>query len=192
MIKSHNHTFGLLNAQYRSVLKKCLQLNLLASGFVLAVSQGVSAAETVIPTDNTATFPYSVSGGNSLILQGNYGKGTSDDGSFIVQNDTGIVKIVKVTSGEAATGTVVNGKQVNAIKVTTDTDGNKTYGTPKNVFGGLIQVNGNITKDAADSTPNNTISLVQINVNGDTTTSQVAKFTNNKIVAENLTSGSLS
>lgn len=192
MIKSHNHTFGLLNAQYRSVLKKCLQLNLLASGFVLAVSQGVSAAETVIPTDNTATFPYSVSGGNSLILQGNYDKGTSDDGSFIVQNDTGIVKIVKVTSGEAATGTVVNGKQVNAIKVTTDTDGNKTYGTPKNVFGGLIQVNGNITKDAAGSTPNDTISLVQINVNGDTTTSQVAKFTNNKIVAENLTSGSLS
>ena len=192
MIKSHNHTFGLLNAQYRSVLKKCLQLNLLASGFVLAVSQGVSAAETVIPTDNTATFPYSVSGGNSLILQGNYGKGTSDDGSFIVQNDTGIVKIVKVTSGEAATGTVVNGKQVNAIKVTTDTDGNKTYGTPKNVFGGLIQVNGNITKDAAGLTPNDTISLVQINVNGDTTTSQVAKFTNNKIVAENLTSGSLS
>lgn len=192
MIKSHNHTFGLLNAQYRSVLKKCLQLNLLASGFVLAVSQGVSAAETVIPTDNTATFPYSVSGGNSLILQGNYGKGTSDDGSFIVQNDTGIVKIVKVTSGEAATGTVVNGKQVNAIKVTTDTDGNKTYGTPKNVFGGLIQVNGNITKDAASPMPNDTISLVQINVNGDTTTSQVAKFTNNKIVAENLTSGSLS
>ena len=192
MIKSHNHTFGLLNAQYRSVLKKCLQLNLLASGFVLVVSQGVSAAETVIPTDNTATFPYSVSGGNSLILQGNYGKGTSDDGSFIVQNDTGIVKIVKVTSGEAATGTVVNGKQVNAIKVTTDTDGNKTYGTPKNVFGGLIQVNGNITEDAAGSTPNYTISLVQINVNGDTTTSQVAKFTNNKIVAENLTSGSLS
>lgn len=192
MIKSHNHTFGLLNAQYRSVLKKCLQLNLLASGFVLAVSQGVSAAETVIPTDNTATFPYSVSGGNSLILQGNYGKGTSDDGSFIVQNDTGIVKIVKVTSGEAATGTVVNGKQVNAIKVTTDADGNKTYGTPKNVFGGLIQVNGNITEDAAGSTPNYTISLVQINVNGDTTTSQVAKFTNNKIVAENLTSGSLS
>lgn len=192
MIKSHNHTFGLLNAQYRSVLKKCLQLNLLASGFVLAVSQGVSAAETVIPTDNTATFPYSVSGGNSLILQGNYGEGTSDDGSFIVQNDTGIVKIVKVTSGEAATGTVVNGKQVNAIKVTTDTDGNKTYGTPKNVFGGLIQVNGNITEDAAGPTPNDTISLVQINVNGDTTTSQVAKFTNNKIVAENLTSGSLS
>ncbi len=192
MIKSHNHTFGLLNAQYKSVLRKCLQLNLLASGFVLAMSQGVSAAETVIPTDDTATFPYTVGNNNTLILQGNYGEGSIDEGSFIVQEGTGVVKIVKVTSGEATTGTSVSGKQVNAIKVTTDTAGNKTYGTPKNIFGGIIQINGNITEDATGSTPNDSISLVQININGDTSASQVANFTNNKIVAENLTSGSLS
>ena len=46
MIKSHNHTLGMLNAQYRSVLKKCWQLNLLAAGIALGLTSAALADGT--------------------------------------------------------------------------------------------------------------------------------------------------
>ncbi len=38
MMKAHSHTLGLLNAQYRSVLKKCFMLNLFAASMLAAFS----------------------------------------------------------------------------------------------------------------------------------------------------------
>ena len=49
MLKSHNHSFGLLNARYRSVLKRCLYLNLMASFAVFGFAGAAAAASIVVP-----------------------------------------------------------------------------------------------------------------------------------------------
>ena len=53
MMKAHSHTLGLLNAQYRSVLKKCLLLNL-AAAFFMAAAPAVADDWTPNQTANAS------------------------------------------------------------------------------------------------------------------------------------------
>ena len=130
MIKSHNHTLGMLNAQYRSVLKKCWQLNLLAAGIALGLTSAALAGGTQDDAQeegSQAHFPATVDSGRVLMMRGSFVDSEEYNESYITQNGTGIVKIQKVlddaagggsSSGSGQTsssGTTISNKTINAI-----------------------------------------------------------------------------
>lgn len=155
MIKSHNHTLGMLNAQYRSVLKKCWQLNLLAAGIALGLT---SAALADVTQDDAqeegsqAHFPVTVDSGHALMMRGSFNNAEEYNVSYITQNGTGIVKIQKVldentgsgsSSGSGQTsssGTTISNKTINAI----------SSAVAKSISGGVVRANGNITANTGD------------------------------------------
>lgn len=184
MIKSHNHTLGMLNAQYRSVLKKCWQLNLLAAGIALGLT---SAALADVTQDDAqeegsqAHFPATVDSGHALMMRGSFNNAEEYNVSYITQNGTGIVKIQKVldentgsgsSSGSGQTsssGTTISNKTVNAI----------SSEVAKSISGGVVRANGNITANTGDG-------LIQINCDGDSQEVQTATFDKNRLVASEL------
>ena len=184
MIKSHNHTLGMLNAQYRSVLKKCWQLNLLAAGIALGLT---SAALADVTQDDAqeegsqAHFPATVDSGHALMMRGSFNNAEEYNVSYITQNGTGIVKIQKVldentgsgsSSGSGQTsssGTTISNKTINAI----------SSAVAKSISGGVVRANGNITANTGDG-------LIQINCDGDSQEVQTATFDKNRLVASEL------
>lgn len=184
MIKSHNHTLGMLNAQYRSVLKKCWQLNLLAACIVLGLTSAALADSTqddVQEEGSQAHFPATVDSGHILMMRGSFNNAEEYNVSYITQNGTGIVKIQKVlnenTSGgtgsdsgqTSSSGTSISNKTVNAI----------SSEVAKSISGGVVRANGNITANTGDG-------LIQINCDGDSQEVQTATFDKNRLVASEL------
>ena len=192
MIKSHNHTLGMLNAQYRSVLKKCWQLNLLAAGIALGLTSAALADSTqdyAQEEGSQAHFPATVDSGHVLMMRGSFVGSEEQNESYITQNGTGIVKIQKVldedtgsgsgsgsdsgsSSGSGQTsssGTTISNKTINAI----------SSAVAKSISGGVVRANGNITANTGDG-------LIQINCDGDTQEVQTATFDNNRIKASEL------
>ena len=182
MIKSHNHTLGMLNAQYRSVLKKCWQLNLLAAGIVLGLTSAALADVTqddVQEEGSQAHFPATVDSGHALMMRGSFNNAEEYNVSYITQNGTGIVKIQKVldentgsgsSSGSGQTsssGTTISNKTINAI----------SSAVAKSIS--VVQANGNITANTGDG-------LIQINCDGDSQEVQTATFDKNRLVASEL------
>lgn len=182
MIKSHNHTLGMLNAQYRSVLKKCWQLNLLAAGIALGLTSAALADGTQNDAQeegSQANFPATV--GHALMMRGSFNNAEEYNVSYITQNGTGIVKIQKVldentgsgsSSGSGQTsssGTTISNKTINAI----------SSAVAKSISGGVVQANGNITANTGDG-------LIQINCDGDSQEVQTATFDKNRLVASEL------
>ena len=55
MMKAHSHTLGLLNAQYRSVLKKCFMLNLFAASMLAAFTAVAEEWESNQTTNTSNT-----------------------------------------------------------------------------------------------------------------------------------------
>ena len=184
MIKSHNHTLGMLNAQYRSVLKKCWQLNLLAAGIALGLTSAALADDTQDDAQkegSQAHFPATVDSGHALMMRGSLNNAEEYNVSYITQNGTGIVKIQKVldentgsgsSSGSGQTssyGTTISNKTINAI----------SSEVAKSISGGVVQANGNITANTGDG-------LIQINCDGDSQEVQTATFDKNRLVASEL------
>ena len=184
MIKSHNHTLGMLNAQYRSVLKKCWQLNLFAAGIALGLTSAALADSTqddVQEEGSQAHFPATVDSGHILMMRGSFNNAEEYNVSYITQNGTGIVKIQKVlnenTSGgtgsdsgqTSSSGTSISNKTVNAI----------SSEVAKSISGGVVRANGNITANTGDG-------LIQINCDGDSQEVQTATFDKNRLVASEL------
>lgn len=198
MIKSHNHTLGMLNAQYRSVLKKCWQLNLLAAGIALGLTSAALAEGTqddAQEDESNVQLPTTVDSGHVLMMRG-YDIDTEEyNESLITQNGTGVVKIQKVlnenTSGgsgsgsnsgsgsdsgsgsgsgqTSSSGTSISNKTIKAI----------SSAVAKSISGGVVQANGNITANTGDG-------LIQINCDGDTQEVQTATFDKNRLVASKL------
>lgn len=184
MIKSHNHTLGMLNAQYRSVLKKCWQLNLLAAGIALGLTSAALADGTQDDAQeegSQAHFPATVDSDHILMMRGSFNNAEEYNVSYITQNGTGIVKIQKVlnenTSGgsgsdsgqTSSSGTSISNKTVNAI----------SSEVAKSISGGVVRANGNITANTGDG-------LIQINCDGDSQEVQTATFDKNRLVASEL------
>lgn len=184
MIKSHNHTLGMLNAQYRSVLKKCWQLNLLAACIVLGLTSAALADSTqddVQEEGSQVQFPATVDSRHALMMRGSFNNAEEYNVSYITQNGTGIVKIQKVlnenTSGgtgsdsgqTSSSGTSISNKTVNAI----------SSEVAKSISGGVVRANGNITANTGDG-------LIQINCDGDSQEVQTATFDKNRLVASEL------
>lgn len=184
MIKSHNHTLGMLNAQYRSVLKKCWQLNLLAACIVLGLTSAALADSTqddVQEEGSQVQFPATVDSGHALMMRGSFNNAEEYNVSYITQNGTGIVKIQKVldentgsgsSSGSGQTsssGTTISNKTVNAI----------SSEVAKSISGGVVRANGNITANTGDG-------LIQINCDGDSQEVQTATFDKNRLAASEL------
>lgn len=184
MIKSHNHTLGMLNAQYRSVLKKCWQLNLLAAGIALGLTSAALADGTKDDAQKEGSevqHPFTVEPGRVLMMRGSFVDSEEYNESYITQNGTGIVKIQKVlddaagsgsSSGSGQTsssGTTISNKTINAI----------SSEVAKSISGGVVRANGNITANTGDG-------LIQINCDGDTQEVQTATFDNNMIKASEL------
>lgn len=190
MIKSHNHTLGMLNAQYRSVLKKCWQLNLLAAGIALGLTSAALAEGTQDDAQEEGSqvqFPATVDSGYVLMMRGSFNKTEEYKVSYITQNGTGVVKIQKVlnenTSGGSGSGsgsgsdsgqtnsygTTISNKTINAI----------SSAVAKSISGGVVQANGNITANTGDG-------LIQINCDGDSQEVQTATFDKNRLVASEL------
>lgn len=194
MIKSHNHTLGMLNAQYRSVLKKCWQLNLLAAGIALGLTSAALAEGTQDDAQEEGSqvqFPATVDSGHVLMMRGSFNKTEEYKVSYITQNGTGVVKIQKVlnenTSGGSGSGsgsgsdsgsgsgqtnsygTTISNKTINAI----------SSAVAKSISGGVVQANGNITANTGDG-------LIQINCDGDSQEVQTATFDKNRLVASEL------
>lgn len=181
MIKSHNHTLGMLNAQYRSVLKKCWQLNLLAACIALGLTSAALADGTQDDAQeegSQAHFPATVDSGHVLMMRGSFVNSEEHNESYITQNGTGVVKIQKVlnenTSGgtgsdsgqTSSSGTSISNKTVNAI----------SSEVAKSISGGVVRANGNITANTGDG-------LIQINCDGDSQEVQTATFDKNRLVA---------
>lgn len=184
MIKSHNHTLGMLNAQYRSVLKKCWQLNLLAAGIALGLTSAALADSTqdyVQEEGSQVQFPATVDSRHALMMRGSFNNAEEYNVSYITQNGTGIVKIQKVldentgsgsSSGSGQTsssGTTISNKTINAI----------SSAVAKSISGGVVRANGNITANTGDG-------LIQINCDGDSQEVQTATFDKNRLVASEL------
>lgn len=184
MIKSHNHTLGMLNAQYRSVLKKCWQLNLLAACIVLGLTSAALADSTqdyVQEEGSQVQFPATVDSRHALMMRGSFNNAEEYNVSYITQNGTGIVKIQKVldentgsgsSSGSGQTsssGTTISNKTINAI----------SSAVAKSISGGVVRANGNITANTGDG-------LIQINCDGDSQEVQTATFDKNRLVASEL------
>lgn len=184
MIKSHNHTLGMLNAQYRSVLKKCWQLNLLAACIVLGLTSAALADSTqddVQEEGSQVQFPATVDSRHALMMRGSFNNAEEYNVSYITQNGTGIVKIQKVldentgsgsSSGSGQTsssGTTISNKTINAI----------SSEVAKSISGGVVRANGNITANTGDG-------LIQINCDGDSQEVQTATFDKNRLVASEL------
>lgn len=186
MIKSHNHTLGMLNAQYRSVLKKCWQLNLLAAGIALGLTSAALADSTQDDAQEEGSqvqFPATVDSGHVLMMRGPFNKTEEYKVSYITQNGTGVVKIQKVlnenTSGGSGSGsdsgqtssygTTISNKTINAI----------SSAVAKSISGGVVQANGNITANTGDG-------LIQINCDGDSQEVQTATFDKNRLEASEL------
>lgn len=186
MIKSHNHTLGMLNAQYRSVLKKCWQLNLLAAGIALGLTSAALADGTQDDAQEEGSqvqFPATVDSGHVLMMRGSFNNAEEYNASYITQNGTGIVKIQKVLnentgggsgsgsgSGQtSSSGTTISNKTIKAI----------SSEVAKSISGGVVQANGNITANTGDG-------LIQINCDGDTQEVQTATFDKNRLVASEL------
>lgn len=184
MIKSHNHTLGMLKAQYRSVLKKCWQLNLLAACIVLGLTSAALADSTqdyVQEEGSQVQFPATVDSRNALMMRGSFNNAEEYNVSYITQNGTGIVKIQKVldentgsgsSSGSGQTsssGTTISNKTINAI----------SSAVAKSISGGVVRANGNITANTGDG-------LIQINCDGDSQEVQTATFDKNRLVASEL------
>lgn len=184
MIKSHNHTLGMLKAQYRSVLKKCWQLNLLAACIVLGLTSAALADSTqdyVQEEGSQVQFPATVDSRHALMMRGSFNNAEEYNVSYITQNGTGIVKIQKVldentgsgsSSGSGQTsssGTTISNKTINAI----------SSAVAKSISGGVVRANGNITANTGDG-------LIQINCDGDSQEVQTATFDKNRLVASEL------
>lgn len=192
MIKSHNHTLGMLNAQYRSVLKKCWQLNLLAAGIALGLTSAALADDTQDDAQEEGSqvhFPATVDSGHALMMRGSFNNAEEYNVSYITQNGTGVVKIQKVlnenTSGGSGSGsdsgsgsgsgqtssygTTISNKTINAI----------SSAVVKSISGGVVQANGNITANTGDG-------LIQINCDGDSQEVQTATFDKNRLEASEL------
>lgn len=186
MIKSHNHTLGMLNAQYRSVLKKCWQLNLLAAGIALGLTSAAFADGTQDDAQEEGSqvqFPATVDSSHVLMMRGSFNNAEEYNASYITQNGTGIVKIQKVlnenTSGgsgsgsgsgqTSSSGTTISNKTIKAI----------SSAVAKSISGGVVRANGNITANTGDG-------LIQINCDGDTQEVQTATFDKNRLVASEL------
>lgn len=186
MIKSHNHTLGMLNAQYRSVLKKCWQLNLLAAGIALGLTSAAFADGTQDDTQEEGSqvhYPFTVESGHALMMRGSFNDAEEYNVSYITQNGTGVVKIQKVlnenTSGGSGSGsdsgqtssygTTISNKTINAI----------SSAVAKSISGGVVQANGNITANTGDG-------LIQINCDGDSQEVQTATFDKNRLEASEL------
>lgn len=177
MIKSHNHTLGMLNAQYRSVLKKCWQLNLLAAGIALGLTSAAMAEDGQEEGDKVS-FPVTIESGHILMMRGSFAESYTGNESYITQNGTGVVKIQKVleenTSGgsssgseqTSSTGTYISNKTISAI----------SSKVAKSISGGVVQANGNITANDGDG-------LIQINCDGDSQEVQTATFDKNRLEA---------
>lgn len=180
MIKSHNHTLGMLNAQYRSVLKKCWQLNLLAAGIALGLSSAALAEDTQ-EEGKDVNFPVTIDSGHILMMRGSFADNYTGNTSYITQNGTGVVKIQKVldenTSGgsssgsgqTSSSGTSISNKTINAI----------SSEVAKSISGGVVQANGSITANDSDG-------LIQINCDGDSQEVQTATFDKNRLEAVDL------
>lgn len=185
MIKSHNHTLGMLNAQYRSVLKKCWQLNLLAAGIALGLTSAALAdgnQDDAQEEGSQVHFPATVDSG-VLMMRGSFVDSEEHNKSYITQNGTGVVKIQKVlnenTSGgsgsgsgsgqTSSSGTTISNKTIKAI----------SSEVAKSISGGVVQANGNITANTGDG-------LIQINCDGDSQEVQTATFDKNRLVASEL------
>ena len=180
MIKSHNHTLGMLNAQYRSVLKKCWQLNLLAAGIALGLTSAALAEDTQ-EEGKDVNFPVTIDSGHILMMRGSFADNYTGNTSYITQNGTGVVKIQKVldentsggsTSGSgqaSSSGTSISNKTINAI----------SSKVAQSISGGIVQANGSITANDSDG-------LIQINCDGDSQEVQTATFDKNRLEAVDL------
>lgn len=141
MMKTRNHSFGLLNAQYRKVLKKCVFLNAMAACF-FALNLNEAKADLIPITNNEWDNgnSYTADSGDQLRIEGNYNTANTLDKSYISQVNGGRVSI----TGNVGESTVVSKKVVSVSTV------------PGTVSGGFIKSEGSLS---AASTGSN-ISLV--------------------------------
>ena len=140
MLKSHNHSFGLLNAQYRSVLKRCLYLNLMASFAVFGFAGAAAAASIVVPEQSNewdSGRSYEVNNGDLLSVIGGFDSKNSLSESFIKQENGSQVNIV----GNEGSSTTVSNKTVILTEA-----GSGAY-----ISGGFIQNSGAATAGSANN-----------------------------------------
>lgn len=136
MIKTHNHSFGLLNSQYRSVLKKCFFLNAMAACF-FSFNLNDARAELVPTVGNEWENgnSYTVDNGNQLRIEGNYNTANTLNKSYISQINGGQVSI----TGNVGESTVVS-KKVVSVSTGADT-----------ISGGFIKIEGSLSEASTSS-----------------------------------------
>ena len=136
MIKTHNHSFGLLNSQYRSVLKKCFFLNAMAACF-FSFNLNEARAELVPTVGNEWEngHSYTVDNGNQLRIEGNYNTANTLNKSYISQVNGGQVSI----TGNVGESTVVS-KKVVSVSTGADT-----------ISGGFIKIEGSLSEASTSS-----------------------------------------
>ena len=135
MLKLSKNALGLLNSQYRSVLKKCMFINMLAAGIILCASNAFAAGESYDSSDATALdkiknmgtaiapnedvgalFVHNPSSGTNYLTKEEYTLSGVHDGAWLVNmgGEVGVGYTYSGGSASPASGTTTISNKHNA------------------------------------------------------------------------------